>query len=69
MTLLSDSESDIIKAFDVLNENFSEGSPGYGIPHPIIFVSDTKGVIIHRFSETNYTSRPNVDLVLGAIGQ
>jgi peroxiredoxin len=69
MTLLSDAKSDIIKAFDVLNKAFAKGSPGYGLPHPIIFVSNAKGVVTHRFSETNYTSRPNVDLVLGAIGR
>ena len=30
----------------------------------MIFVIDAEGVIRHRFSETNYQSRPDVDVIL-----
>ena len=68
LTLLSDSDSAIIKAFDVLNKRFTPGSAGYGIAHPIIFIADAKGIITHRFSESSYTSRPGTELVRDAIG-
>ena len=54
----------MIEAFDVLNQDSSWHS---GIAHPIIFVTDAKGVITHRFSEFDYTSRPDVDRVLKAV--
>lgn len=68
MTLLSDKGSAIIKAFDVLNESFAEGSPDHGIAYPIIFISNADGVITHRFSGLNYTIRPDIDTVSKAIG-
>lgn len=63
-TLLADSFSEIIEAFDVLNNDSSWHS---GIAHPIIFVTDPKGVITHRFSGFDYTSRPDVGDVLAAL--
>lgn len=62
--LLADSNTEIIEAFDVLNDGSSFHS---GIAHPIIFVTDPKGVITHRFSGFDYSSRPDVDDVLDAI--
>lgn len=62
--LLSDSNTEIIEAFDVLNDGSSFHS---GIAHPIIFVTDPKGVITHRFSGFDYSSRPDVDDVLDAL--
>ena len=62
-TLLSDSNTEIIEAFDVLNDESTFHS---GIAHPIIFVTDAKGVITHRFSEFDYSSRPDVSDVLEA---
>lgn len=64
LTLLSDSNSAIIKAFDVLNENTSWAA---GIAHPIIFVTDAGGIITHRFSEDDYSVRPDIDPILGAL--
>ena len=65
-TLLSDSNTEIIEAFDVLNDGSSSHS---GIAHPIIFVTDAKGVITHRFSGFDYSSRPDVEDVLEALKQ
>ena len=66
-TLLSDPDSEIIRAFDLLNEQHPPGSFAYGIPHPIIFVIDPGGVIRHRFSEGRYSERPKIDAVLDAV--
>ncbi len=65
--LLSDPESEIIRAFDVLNERHAPGSRGHGIPHPIIFVLDAGGTVTHRFSEASYRDRPEINLVLEAL--
>lgn len=63
-TLLSDPKSEIIGAFGLINEATPRTSDWYGYAHPIIFVVDANGVIRHRFSETNYQNRPEVDAIL-----
>lgn len=65
--MLSDTGSKIIRAFGVLNEEHEPGSYFHGIAHPIIFVLDGKGVVRARFSERNYSDRPDVGGVLGAL--
>ncbi len=62
-TLLSDPKSKIIGAFGLIDEAVPRDSDWYGFAHPLIFVIDPKGVIRHRFSETNYQVPPNVDLI------
>jgi peroxiredoxin len=64
LTLLSDSNSAMIEAFDVLNETSAWAA---GIAHPIIFVTDPNGVITHRFSRWDYSVRPEIDDVLRAL--
>ena len=66
-TLLSDPDSAIIRAFDLLNEKFPAGQPGHGISRPMMFVIDPTGVITHRYSDNNYTWRPEIDTVLDDI--
>jgi peroxiredoxin len=65
--ILSDPKSEIIRAFDLLNETYAPGNFAHGVAHPIIFVVDPSGVVRHRFAEENYQQRPAVDLVLEAI--
>jgi peroxiredoxin len=66
-TLLSDAGAKIISAFGLINEEFAPGSAWYGIAHPLTMVVDRQGVIRHRFSEKNYSSRPDVDVVLDVL--
>ena len=66
-TLLSDPDSEIIQAFDVLNERHAPGSFAYGIAHPIIFVIDPGGIVRHRFSEEVYSVRTDHDVVVQAL--
>lgn len=65
--ILSDGKSEIIRAFDILNEEHEPGSRAHGIPYPIIFVVDSRGVVRLRFSEEHYRDRPKIDRVLETI--
>lgn len=66
-TLLSDPDSEIIKAFDVLNEDIKPGSRAYGIPHPVIFILDRDGVVKAKLYEEGYRTRPPVEAVVEAL--
>ncbi len=63
-TLLSDAGHEIIPAFGLVNESYSQSSPWYGLAHPLTLVVDADGIVRHRFSERSYRNRPDVDLVL-----
>ena len=65
--LLSDPDSEIIRAFGVLDARYAPGHPGHGIARPTIFVVDREGVVRHRFAEPDYRRRPEIDDVLAAI--
>ncbi len=54
--LLSDPESKIIHEFGLLNESVPKGM-FYGIPYPGTFVLDSKGVVIAKYFEDDYTQR------------
>ena len=62
--LLSDPKSEIIRAFGLLNRRHAPGSAYHGIPHPIVFVLDRKGVVRARYSEVDYSRRPDIDAIL-----
>ena len=69
LTLLSDPQSRVIRAFGILNEREKPGSRGYGIPNPGIIIIDAGGVGRAKFAEKGYRSRPKIDDVLTAIDQ
>lgn len=69
LTLLSDPQSRVIKAFGILNERENPNSRGYGIPNPGIIIIDAEGVVQAKFAEKGYRSRPKIDTVLAAIDQ
>lgn len=66
-TLLSDPDSEIIRAFGLLDEEVPPGSPWYGIAHPLTLVVDSEGIVRRRFSEGSYQERPDVDVVLDVL--
>lgn len=66
-TLLSDPESAVIGAFGVIDESAPRDSGWYGFAHPIIFVIGPDGVIRHRFSESSYRNRPDIDVILDVL--
>ncbi len=55
--LLSDSESRIIKAFGILNEEVPAGTPFAGIPYPGTYIVDPQGRVIAKYFEDDYTQR------------
>lgn len=62
--MLADDKAEIIPAFGIENPQFKKGSAWYGIAHPMIFAVAPDGVVRHRFSQTNYRDRTDIDLIL-----
>lgn len=65
--MLSDEGSAIIKAFDILNEKYEPGDWAYGIPHPVVFITNTEGVITSKLYEDGYKKRPQTEAILAAL--
>lgn len=59
-TLLSDPGSKTIDAYEVRNKQVRPGR-GEGIPHPTIFLVNSKGVIAAKLREEGYKVRPTVE--------
>ncbi len=55
--LLSDPDSQIIRAFGVLNEEVPKDHAFYGIPHPVEFLIAPDGTVREKFHEANYRDR------------
>jgi hypothetical protein len=62
--LLSDADSDVIRAFGILNEEVPKDSSFYGVPHPVTYIVDAKGVIKSRHFEEDYRQRYTVGNIL-----
>lgn len=65
--MLSDEGSEAIKAFGILNEDFPEDSPYYGVPHPKIYVVNSAGVIKEILANEGYKVRPSIEKIVAAI--
>jgi len=55
--LLSDPDSKIIRAFDILNETTKPGTPTYGIPYPGVYIVDEHGKVVSKYFEDDYKDR------------
>jgi peroxiredoxin len=62
--LLSDPGSVVIDRFGLRDPQYKPGSIAYGVPRPIIFILDTKGVIKAKLYEETYKTRPPAALVI-----
>jgi AhpC/TSA family/Disulphide bond corrector protein DsbC len=62
--LLSDPESKIIRAFDILNETVAPGTAFYGIPNPGTFVIDPQGRVVSKHFEDDYRERVSATDIL-----
>ncbi len=60
-TLLSDPQSDRIRAFGVYNEK------GEGIPHPTIFLIDQEGPIRGKLRFDGFRKRPTSGDIINAV--
>jgi peroxiredoxin len=65
--LLSDPGSATIDAWGLRDPQYPPGSKAYGVPRPIIFVIDRKGVIRAALAEETFKTRPPVSQVVAAI--
>ena len=63
-TLLSDPKSEVIDRYKLRDPQYKLGSKAYGVPRPIIFVLDTKGVIKAKLYEDTYKKRPPLTVVV-----
>jgi hypothetical protein len=55
--LLSDTDSKIIRAYDILNEEPKPGTPTYGIPYPGSYIVDTHGKVVSKYFEDDFKER------------
>lgn len=65
--MLSDTGSEVIKAFGILNEDFNPDHFAYGVPHPYVYVVGNDKFIRAVLSEEGYKKRPQVDAIVDAI--
>jgi hypothetical protein len=55
--LLSDAQSKTIREFGLLNEAVPNNTPFFGVPHPVTYIADARGVIQARHFEEDYRKR------------
>ena len=55
--LLSDPESQVIRAFGILNVNFKPGELPYGAPFPGMYLVDEGGIVRAKFFEDDHVER------------
>jgi peroxiredoxin len=67
--LLSDSGSQTIRAYGILNTTVPEGTSNYGIPFPGTFLIDRTGKVTSRFFEEAYQERNTVSTIMIALGK
>lgn len=63
--LLSDEASQIIDAFGIRNDSrYKEGDRAWGVPHPMLIVTDSKGTVLAKLSKEGYRDRPEPDVLI-----
>ena len=68
--LLSDPESQIIRAFGILNETVKPGTAQYGIPRPGTYIVDRQGKVVSKYFEEDFRERVSVsDILAGRFGE
>jgi len=68
--LLSDRESKIIRAFDILNETVPKDAPVFGIPYPGTYILDPQGKVVAKYFEDDFRERASAaDILFRQFGQ
>ena len=62
-TMVSDADSEVIRAYGLLNEEMREGSKYWGIPHPAVVFVRTDGTVGAVLREEGYEKRPEVEAI------
>ncbi|MDA1300018.1 MAG: redoxin domain-containing protein [Proteobacteria bacterium] len=65
--VLSDVDHAHVKSFGILNTNHPPGHPWHGVPYPGVFVINRSGVVVEKFAEENYRSRPGLRDILEVV--
>lgn len=65
--LLSDQGSVVIDAFQIRDPQYKDTSRAYGVPKPVIFVVDTKGIVQAKLAEDDYKLRPALEAIQAAV--
>jgi hypothetical protein len=55
--MLSDPESRMIRAFDILNDNFPKDNQWYGVPFPGMYIIDERGIVKAKYFEDDHRER------------
>lgn len=55
--LLADTDSRVIRAFDILNENFPKDHAWFGVPFPGTFIIDETGKVTAKYFEEDHRDR------------
>ncbi len=66
-TFLSDPKSEVIDLYKLRDPQYPTGSRAYGVPRPIIFILDNKGVIKAKLYEESFKVRPPVTAVISTL--
>lgn len=61
--LLSDEDSELITAFQLLNTDVREGSRTYGIPHPAVVFVKADGTVGAVLREDGFRTRPSLEAI------
>ncbi len=67
--LLADPDSKVIRAFDILNENFPPGHAWYGVPFPGTYIIDERGIVRAKYFEEDHRERYTASSVLIRLGE
>jgi peroxiredoxin len=62
--MLADPKGEINLSLGIRDEQYPVGSAAFGVPHPTLFVLDSKGAIRLRYMEPTYRTRPDLEKVL-----
>ena len=65
--MIADTNSEIIRAFDIMNEAYLPKTSYYGVAHPAIYVIGSDGLMLDKFFHEEISQRPNVEDVRSAI--
>jgi peroxiredoxin len=66
-TLLSDPKSKVIDGWQLRDPAYGPESKASGVPRPVVYVIDNKGLITARLMEADYKLRPQPEAVLAAV--
>ncbi len=67
--MLADSDGAVVKSLGIRDPSYRPGKKEPGIPQPVIFAVDRKGIVRAKFAERGFRTRPDLDEVLAELGR